>query len=98
MAAALAACRAVVALESTIITHGMPYPPNLETAQQVEAVVRANGAVPAVLKGVPHVGLLPAQLERLARIAIATAKAAPTVAPAVAPAVAATGFGAVAAA
>ena len=77
MAAALAAGRAVVALESTIITHGMPYPQNLETAQQVEAVVRANGAVPAtiaVLKGVPHVGLSPVQLEGLARAGLAVRK------------------------
>jgi hypothetical protein len=58
-----------VALESTIISHGMPYPQNLETAKQVEGVVRAHGAVPAtiaVLGGVPHVGLTPSQLERLA--------------------------------
>lgn len=64
MAAALAAGRPVVALESTIISHGMPYPQNLETAKQVEGVVRAHGAVPAtiaVLGGVPHVGLTPAQ-------------------------------------
>lgn len=70
MAAALAAGRPVVALESTIISHGMPYPQNLETAREVEGVVRAHGAVPAtiaVLGGVPHVGLTAAQLERLAR-------------------------------
>lgn len=70
VAAALVAGQPVVALESTIISHGMPYPQNLQTAQQVEAVVRAHGAVPAtiaVLAGVPHVGLTPAQLQALAR-------------------------------
>ncbi|WP_287095947.1 pseudouridine-5'-phosphate glycosidase, partial [Mesorhizobium sp.] len=46
VAAALREGRAVVALESTIITHGMPYPANLETARGVETVVRENGAVP----------------------------------------------------
>ena len=67
---AIDAGRAIVALESTIITHGMPYPQNLETAQLVEADVRASGAVPAtiaVLDGVIHVGLEPEQLEKLAR-------------------------------
>lgn len=60
----------VVALESTIITHGMPYPQNLSTALEVEAVVRENGAVPAtiaVLDGVCCIGLNRSQLERLAR-------------------------------
>ena len=46
---ALAAGKPVVALESTIITHGMPYPQNLEMAQNVEAVIRRNGAVPATV-------------------------------------------------
>lgn len=67
VAEALAARRPVVALESTIVTHGMPYPANVETARAVEAAVRANGAVPAtiaVLKGVPTIGLQPADLER----------------------------------
>ncbi len=53
--AALAAGKPVVALESTIVTHGMPHPRNLETAFAVEATVRAGGAVPAtiaVLKGI----------------------------------------------
>ncbi|GGE24236.1 pseudouridine-5'-phosphate glycosidase [Primorskyibacter flagellatus] len=62
--------RAVVALESTIITHGMPYPQNLETARQVEDDVRAAGAVPAtiaVIDGTLHVGLSAAQLDALAR-------------------------------
>lgn len=59
----------VVALESTIITHGMPYPENLRTALDVEQVVRNAGAVPAtvaVLKGKIHVGLSEQQLEELA--------------------------------
>lgn len=60
----------IVALESTIITHGMPYPQNLETAQQVEAEVRASGAVPAtiaIMGGKIHIGLDPDQLEALAQ-------------------------------
>lgn len=68
--AALDAGRAVVALESTIITHGMPYPQNLDTAREVEAAVRAAGAVPAtiaVLSGRLHIGLTDAELERLAQ-------------------------------
>lgn len=60
--------RAIVALESTIITHGMPYPDNVETARLVEEVVRNEGAEPAtiaVLAGVIHIGLEPEQLEML---------------------------------
>ena len=60
----------VVALESTIITHGMPYPQNLEVARQVEEDVRAAGATPAtmaVIAGRLHVGLTDAQLEALAQ-------------------------------
>jgi pseudouridylate synthase len=67
--AALQAGHAVVALESTIISHGMPYPTNVQMATEVEAIVRANGAVPAtiaVLDGVCRVGLDAAQLEVLA--------------------------------
>jgi pseudouridine-5'-phosphate glycosidase len=59
----------VVALESTIISHGMPYPQNVEMATAVEQVVRDLGAVPAtiaVLDGRPRVGLEPAGLELLA--------------------------------
>ncbi len=59
----------LVALESTIITHGMPPPHNLETARAVEAEIRAAGAVPAtvaVLEGRLHVGLEAGQLESLA--------------------------------
>lgn len=62
--------RPVVALESTIISHGMPYPENLATARQVEAVVSEAGAVPAtiaVLDGRIRVGLTGGDLERLAR-------------------------------
>ena len=70
VADALAEGRAVVALESTIITHGMPWPRNVETARQVEADIRAGGAVPATiaaLDGVLHIGLSDGALERLAR-------------------------------
>lgn len=70
VAAAQADGRPVVALESTIITHGMPWPRNLETARRVEAEVRAAGAVPAtiaVIEGVLHAGLTEPQLEALAR-------------------------------
>lgn len=59
----------VVALESTIITHGMPYPQNLDVARQVEATVRDHGAVPAtiaILDGALLIGLTDAQLEQLA--------------------------------
>jgi pseudouridine-5'-phosphate glycosidase len=69
VAQALAGGRAVVALESTIISHGMPYPDNLRTARAVEDVVRAAGAVPAtvaVVGGRLRVGLDDVALERLA--------------------------------
>ncbi|MER5976636.1 pseudouridine-5'-phosphate glycosidase [Streptomyces sp. NPDC001857] len=67
---ALDARRPVVALESTIIAHGLPRPRNLRVARELEAVVRAEGAVPAtiaVLDGRPHVGLEKEQLERVAK-------------------------------
>ena len=67
--AALAADKPVVALESTIITHGMPYPQNLSMAQNVEAVIRQHGAVPAtiaIMDGRFAVGLTSEDLERLA--------------------------------
>lgn len=70
VAAALAEGRPVVALESTIITHGMPWPQNVETARLVEADIRAGGAVPATiaaLDGKLHVGLSDGTLERLAK-------------------------------
>ena len=66
--AAKAEGRAIVALESTIITHGMPYPQNVEVAAQVEQDIRDAGAVPAtmaVIAGVLHVGLEPDQLQAL---------------------------------
>jgi pseudouridine-5'-phosphate glycosidase len=69
VAGTLAAAGAVVALESTIISHGMPYPDNLATARAVEQVVRDAGAVPAtiaVVDGRVRVGLDDAALERLA--------------------------------
>ena len=66
----LSAGRPVVALESTIVTHGMDWPVNLETARAVEADVRAHGAVPAtiaVIDGVLHVGLVDDALAALAQ-------------------------------
>ena len=60
----------VVALESTIITHGMPYPANLETALAVEGEIRARGAIPAtiaVVKGEIKIGLTEAELDALAQ-------------------------------
>ena len=70
VADALASGRPVVALESTIVTHGLPFPGNLATARAVEAAVRDGGAVPAtiaVLDGAIRVGLDDATLETLAR-------------------------------
>src|SRR5687767_12328073 len=70
VADALAAGRPVVAMESTLISHGLPWPANLETARQAEAAVRAAGAVPAtvaVVHGRPTVGLTAAELEEFAR-------------------------------
>lgn len=68
VAAAAANQEAIVALESTIITHGMPAPDNVETARRVEAAVRANGATPAtiaVVDGVARIGLTDKELDRL---------------------------------
>jgi pseudouridine-5'-phosphate glycosidase len=68
VADAIASGRPVVALESTIISHGMPYPRNVQTAREVEQIVRSGGAVPAtiaVLDGVPRIGLDDAQLDVL---------------------------------
>jgi pseudouridine-5'-phosphate glycosidase len=70
VARALSEGRAVVALESTIVTHGMPWPRNLETARAVESAVRDEGAVPAtiaVLDGTLRVGLEDRELEALAQ-------------------------------
>ncbi|MEJ2865722.1 pseudouridine-5'-phosphate glycosidase [Actinomycetospora flava] len=67
--AALAAGRPVVALETTILTHGLPRPRNLEVAREAEALLRDAGVVPAtvgVVAGRPVVGLTDAQIERLA--------------------------------
>ncbi|KAH0926060.1 hypothetical protein HID58_018316 [Brassica napus] len=76
---ALSNGRAVVALESTIISHGMPYPQNLQTAKEVESIVRENGAVPAtiaILNGVPCIGLNEEELERLASLGKSVQKTA----------------------
>jgi len=78
VAAALAGKRPVVALESTIVTHGMPYPQNLETALALEKAVRANGATPAtiaVVDGRFKVGLGQADLEALSRLSGGVVKA-----------------------
>ena len=56
----------VVALESTIISHGMPYPRNVECALAVEKVIRDNGAIPAtigIIEGEPIVGMSPEEIE-----------------------------------
>lgn len=66
---ALAAHRPVMALESTIIAHGLPRPRNLTVAEELEAIVRSGGAVPAtvaILDGKVHIGLDKRQLERVA--------------------------------
>lgn len=71
---ALSLGKPVVALESTIISHGLPYPRNLEVAIRLEEVVRSEGAVPAtiaIIKGVPKVGLTKEDLEFLAQPASA---------------------------
>lgn len=78
VADALAAGRPVVALESTIISHGMPWPENAQTALAVEAEVRAQGAVPAtiaVIDGRLRAGLSTQQIERLGQAGHATTKA-----------------------
>jgi pseudouridylate synthase len=69
VAEALAWGKAVVALESTLIAHGLPRPENLAVAHELEAIVRAEGGVPAtigVIHGEPIVGLDDAELERIA--------------------------------
>eukprot|EP00096_Caligus_rogercresseyi_P001992 TRINITY_DN13588_c0_g1_i1.p1 TRINITY_DN13588_c0_g1~~TRINITY_DN13588_c0_g1_i1.p1 ORF type:complete len:109 (+),score=36.80 TRINITY_DN13588_c0_g1_i1:42-329(+) len=60
----------VVALESTILTHGMPYPQNIGMAQQVESIVRSHGAVPAtigILGGKVRVGMTQEEIEILGK-------------------------------
>ncbi len=76
--AALDAGKPVVALESTIISHGMPYPQNVETALNVEKLIRDNGAVPAtiaVIKGRLKAGLSEAEIDYLGKTGHAVPKA-----------------------
>ena len=78
VAKALAAGKPVVALESTIISHGMPYPQNVETALKVEATIRENGATPAtiaIIKGRLKAGLTPEEIEYLGKKGREVAKA-----------------------
>ena len=78
VAEALAAGKPVVALESTIISHGMPYPQNVETALNVERIIRENGAVPAtiaVIGGRLKAGLSPEEIEYFGKKGPAIAKA-----------------------
>ncbi len=75
---ALAEGRPVVALESTIISHGMPYPQNVETALNVEKIIRENGAVPAtiaIIGGRLKAGLTPEEIDYLGKTGTAVAKA-----------------------
>lgn len=68
VALALGAGRPLVALESTIVSHGLPRPRNLEVARQAEAAVRDGGAVPAtiaVVEGEPRIGLDDDALDRM---------------------------------
>ena len=78
VAEALAAGKPVVALESTIISHGMPYPQNVETALEVERIIRENGAVPAtiaIIGGRLKAGLTPEEIEYFGKKGTAIAKA-----------------------
>ncbi len=78
VAEAIADGRPVVALESTIISHGMPYPQNVETALRVEQIIRENGAVPAtiaVIGGRLKAGLSPEEIEYFGKKGRAIAKA-----------------------
>ncbi len=73
--------RPVVALESTLVAHGMPWPQNLELAKELESIIRDAGAVPAhiaLVDGRPCIGLSSAQLERVAQQGSAFAKAGAT--------------------
>src|SRR5690554_5488728 len=70
--------RPVVALESTIISHGMPYPKNVETALKVEEIVRQNGAVPAtiaIIRGKLTVGITPEEIDYLGKKGLKVTKA-----------------------
>ena len=87
VAEALAWGRPVVALESTLIAHGLPRPDNLEVARELESIVREEGGVPAtvaVIRGEPTVGLSDAELERIATSAEVPKLSARDLAPAVA--------------
>ncbi len=78
VAEALKAGKPVVALESTIISHGMPYPQNVETALAVEKIIRENGAVPAtiaIIGGRLKAGLSPEEIEYFGKKGTAIAKA-----------------------
>ena len=78
IAAAIADGKPVVALESTIISHGMPYPQNVETALNVERIIRENGAVPAtiaIIGGRLKAGLTPEEIEYFGKKGQAIAKA-----------------------
>lgn len=71
----------IVALESTLVAHGLPWPGNLEIARELEAAVRETGALPAtiaIIEGEPHIGLSAEQLEALAKNGASTAKASTT--------------------
>ncbi len=75
--AALAANKPVIALESTIISHGMPYPQNVETALQVEKIVRDHGGIPAtigIIEGVGVVGMSPEEIEEFGKRGMSIAK------------------------
>ena len=75
--AALAANKPVIALESTIISHGMPYPQNVETALQVEKIVRDHGGIPAtigIIEGVGVVGMSPEEIEDFGKRGMSIAK------------------------
>ncbi len=68
VAEALESGKPVVALESTVITHGLPYPENVKTAVSMETAVRKGGAIPAtiaIIQGKIHIGLTPDQIEQL---------------------------------
>ncbi len=78
VADALRAGKPVLALESTIISHGMPYPRNMETALQVEAIARERGVIPAtiaILGGRLKVGLAPEEIETLGKLGLKVHKA-----------------------
>ena len=78
VAAAIAEGKPVVALESTIISHGMPYPQNVETALNVEKIIRENGAVPAtiaIIGGRLKAGLTPEEIEYFGRKGLGITKA-----------------------